>query len=156
MYAASKVYCEGLITAFAEKDLIDATIFRSVSLTGPRYSHGHIFDFYKSLRSNPNELTCLGNGFQTKSYLHIQDCIRALLWSLSNNNTSLEIYNLGTTETCTVRDPIGWIADELGLSPKIQYGESKRGWVRDSPYILLDTDKMLKNGWRPLFLLKKV
>ena len=50
-------------------------------------------------------------------------------------------------KTCTVRDSIGWIADELGLSPKIQYGESKRGWVGDSPYILLDTDKMLKNGW---------
>ena len=124
LYAASKVYCEGLISAFAEKGLIDATVFRFVSLTGPRYSHGHIFDFYKSLRFNPSELTCLGDGFQTKSYLHIKDCIGALLWSLNNNDNPLEVYNLGTTETCTVR-LIGWITDELGAQQKSNMGNRK-------------------------------
>ena len=74
-YGASKIACEGLISAYCEGFNMNGYIFRFVSILGERYTHGHIFDFYKKLKKNPDELVVLGNGKQRKSYLYIHDCI---------------------------------------------------------------------------------
>src|SRR5882762_4253756 len=73
LYGASKLAAEGLISAYAEGFHFQALIFRFVSILGERYSHGHVFDFMKQLRKNPNKLIILGNGKQRKSYLYIED-----------------------------------------------------------------------------------
>jgi UDP-glucose 4-epimerase len=78
LYGASKLACEGMISAYAESFEMQVWIFRFVSILGPRYTHGHVYDFYKQLRDNPHKLTVLGNGHQKKSYLHIADCINAI------------------------------------------------------------------------------
>ena len=146
LYAASKLAAEGLISAYAEAGFIDATIFRFVSILGPRYTHGHVFDFVKQLLANPTALTVLGDGTQTKSYLHVNDCVAALVESLKWNN-SLGIFNIGTTEVVQVRDSIALIIKELKCSPKIQYSGGSQGWVGDNPYILLDTNQIRNTGW---------
>ncbi|MDA9930214.1 NAD-dependent epimerase/dehydratase family protein [Alphaproteobacteria bacterium] len=149
LYASSKLYAEALLTSFYENNLIEGAIFRFVSLTGPRYSHGHIFDFVNRLTLDPESLVCLGNGYQTKSYLHVDDCIRAVMQVIQSGNTDMQIFNLGVSSTCNVRQSIGWISDEMGVSPTVKYGTEKRGWVGDSPYILLDTAKIKGTGWKP-------
>ncbi len=82
LYGASKLAGEGLIHAYCEGFGFEGYIFRFVSILGERYSHGHVFDFYRSLRADPNRLTVLGNGRQRKSYLYVQDCIDAMLLAL--------------------------------------------------------------------------
>src|SRR3989442_16010607 len=79
LYGASKLAAEGLIEAYCEGFGFQGYIFRFVSVLGERYSHGHVFDFFRSLQQNPDELRVLGNGRQRKSYLYIQDCIDAML-----------------------------------------------------------------------------
>ena len=79
LYGASKLACEGLIEAYCEGFGFQAHIFRFVSILGERYTHGHVFDFYKRLSLSPDELHVLGNGKQRKSYLYIQDCLDAML-----------------------------------------------------------------------------
>jgi UDP-glucose 4-epimerase len=73
LYGASKLAGEGLIAAYVSGFGFSGCIFRFVSILGERYTHGHVFDFYKSLRRDPTRLRVLGNGRQRKSYLYIQD-----------------------------------------------------------------------------------
>ena len=92
-----------------------------MSILGERYSHGHVFDFYESLRANPRELRVLGDGHQRKSYLHVADCVDAMLLAIERAPDAVNIFNLGTDEYCEVNDSIGWITDRLGVSPKLTY-----------------------------------
>ncbi len=149
LYAASKVAAEGLIQAFSEAFGIQAYIFRFVSILGPRYSHGHVIDFYRQLLEEPGTLRVLGNGHQRKSYLYVQDCISAILVAIEKASRRVNIFNLGTHETCEVNDSIRWISEYLQLSPEVTYAGGVRGWVGDSPLIFLDCSRIRALGWRP-------
>lgn len=149
LYGASKLAGEGLIQAYCEGFGFQGFIFRFVSILGERYSHGHVFDFYRSLRNNPQELRILGNGLQKKSYLYVHDCIDAIFAAIARGTDKANVYNLGTDEYCQVNDSVGWIAGHLGLDPSRTYSGGDRGWIGDSPFIFLDTAKIRALGWRP-------
>jgi len=119
LYGASKLAAEGLIAAYCETFGIRACLFRFVSILGERYSHGHIFDFYRQLLEHPDYLTVLGNGRQRKSYLYVQDCVDAIFRAMETAAEKVTVLNLGTDEYCEVNDSIGWICGRLGWS---------RGW----------------------------
>ena len=149
LYAASKLAGEGMIAAYCEGFGFQSWIFRFVSILGERYKHGHVFDFYRELKQNPSRLEVLGNGKQRKSYLYIQDCIDAILLALEKSNESVNVLNLGVDGYCEVNDSIGWICEELGVSPKLEYTGGDRGWIGDNPFIFLDTSKIRDLGWKP-------
>jgi len=149
LYGASKTACEGLISAYCEGFGFQSWIFRFVSILGERYSHGHIFDFYYQLNTDPSRLKVLGNGKQRKSYLYVQDCIDAILIALDKASEKVNIFNLGVDEYCEVNDSIGWICQELGVKPRLEYAGGDRGWVGDNPFIFLDTKKIQSLGWNP-------
>jgi UDP-glucose 4-epimerase len=149
LYGASKLGCEGLISAYSEAYNIKSWIFRFVSILGERYTHGHVIDFYRSLIKTPKSLKVLGDGNQKKSYLYVQDCIEAIYLALRKSNQKVNIFNLGTNDYCRVKDSIKWICNELNLSPKLKYNGGKRGWVGDNPFIFLDVKKIKSLGWKP-------
>ena len=149
LYAASKLAGEGLIAAYCGGFGFQSWIFRFVSILGERYTHGHVFDFYRKLKQNPSRLEVLGNGKQRKSYLYIQDCIDAMLFALEKSNEPVNVLNLGVDGYCEVNDSIGWICEELGVSPKLEYSGGDRGWFGDNPFIFLDTSKIRDLGWKP-------
>ena len=154
LYAASKLAGEGMIAAYCEGFGFQSWIFRFVSILGERYTHGHVFDFYRELKQNPSRLKVLGNGKQRKSYLYIQDCIDAILLALEKSNESVNVLNLGVDGYCEVNDSIGWICEELGVSPKLEYTGGDRGWIGDNPFIFLDTSKIRDLGWKPKLSIK--
>ena len=125
IYGASKLAGEGLICAYSEGYNLKCWIFRFVSILGPRYTHGHVYDFYKKLKSDPKKLYVLGNGKQRKSYLHVQDCLRAMDIAIKKSNKKINIFNLGTNDHCEVNDSIKWITDLLKVSPKLEYSGAK-------------------------------
>jgi UDP-glucose 4-epimerase len=149
LYGASKAACEGLIAAYCEGFGFQSWIFRFVSILGERYTHGHVFDFYRKLAKDPSRLSVLGNGKQRKSYLYIQDCIDAMLLAVSKADEKVNIFNLGVDGYCEVNDSIGWICGELGVAPKLEYSGGDRGWIGDNPFIFLDTNKIRSLGWEP-------
>lgn len=155
LYGASKLAAEGLIQAYCEGFNFQAYLFRFVSILGERYTHGHIFDFYKQLLKNPAQLIILGNGKQRKSYLYIQDCLDAILFAMQHANAKINIFNLGTDEYCEVTDSIGWICDYLKLKPNRSYTGGDRGWIGDNPFIFLDTQKIRCLGWKPKLTIKE-
>jgi UDP-glucose 4-epimerase len=149
LYGASKLACEGLISAYCEGYGFQGWIFRFVSILGERYTHGHVFDFYQRLRDDAQTLHVLGNGKQRKSYLYVHDCIDAIFTAIGSAEGKPTILNLGADEYTTVNDSIGWITGALGLAPKLTYAGGERGWVGDSPFIFLDCARMRALGWAP-------
>ena len=149
LYGASKLAAEGLIAAYAAAFGFRTFIFRFVSILGERYTHGHVYDFYRQLLAHPERLDVLGNGQQRKSYLYVQDCIDAILLAASKCEAPVNIFNLGANDSCEVNQSIGWIAGHLGLSPELRYAGGERGWIGDSPFIFLDCSRMRALGWSP-------
>lgn len=154
LYAASKLACEGMIQSYCEGFGFEGYIFRFVSILGDRYSHGHVFDFYRQLLDHPGYLKVLGDGSQRKSYLWVQDCLDAMLHVIQLGTAKsakhrVEVYNLGAPEYCRVTDSIGWICGRLGLNPRLEFSGGARGWIGDNPFIFLDTTKIRATGWQP-------
>jgi UDP-glucose 4-epimerase len=151
LYAASKLAGEGMIAAYAAGYGFTGVICRFVSVLGERYTHGHVFDFYRALKRDPAHLRVLGDGRQEKSYLYVQDCISAILAAVERHHEDrgAHVYNLGTDETLLVDESVALIADHLGLAPEIEHTGGRRGWVGDSPLIHLDTTRISSLGWRP-------
>jgi UDP-glucose 4-epimerase len=155
LYGAAKTASEGFIQAFCEGFGMQSWIFRFVSILGERYSHGHVYDFYKSLRKDPTKLRILGNGKQRKSYLYVQDCVSAILIAIERAKDKVNILNLGTDEYVEVNDSVGYICEALGIKPEREYTGGERGWIGDNPFIFLDCKKMRSLGWAPKLTIRE-
>ncbi len=153
-YGASKLAGESMIQAYCEAYDIQAWIFRFVSILGQRYTHGHVYDFCKQLFKNKKILKTLGNGYQKKSYLHVEDCINAIFVGLRKAKKKINIFNLGTEEYITVRQSIKILCKYLNVKPKIYYSGGRRGWIGDSPFIFLNVKKIKGLGWKPKYSIK--
>ncbi len=159
LYGASKLAAEGLISAYCEGYEFNAVACRFVSLMGPRYTHGHVVDFVKSLKNNEGSLTILGDGTQYKSYFHVYDCMNAMImlyYKLLNNEIKGFLpLNLGTNEGITVKESAELICQTLGYSPKFNFTGGNKGWIGDNPKIELDIRRALKLGWKTEFTIKE-
>jgi UDP-glucose 4-epimerase len=155
LYGASKLAGEALIQAYSAGFGMESFIFRFVSLLGERYSHGHVIDFYRQLEQHPEYLTVLGNGTQRKSYVYVQDCIDAMLMAIERPGSRVNIYNLGTQEHCIVNESIQWICEALDVRPELRYTGGARGWVGDSPFIFLESERIRSIGWRPQLTIRE-
>jgi UDP-glucose 4-epimerase len=154
LYAASKLACEGLIGAYAHGFGFTGVVFRFVSILGERYTHGHVFDFVRSLRADPDRLRVLGDGRQEKSYLYVQDCVSGMLAATAEHADEpgkFEVYNLGADETIVLDRSVAIITNRLELDPVIEHTGGARGWPGDSPLIHLDCSRVRALGWRPTF-----
>ena len=149
LYGASKLASEAVIAAYSEGFGFQSYIFRFVSILGERYTHGHVFDFYKKIKLDPLNLDVLGNGKQRKSYLYVQDCIDGIFLALEKCHEKVNIFNLGVDGFCEINNSVKWICEELGVKPKIHYSGGDRGWIGDNPFIYLDTRKIQALGWQP-------
>jgi UDP-glucose 4-epimerase len=154
LYGASKSAAEAYLGAYAEAGFFSVTIFRFVSILGPRYTHGHVIDFVSQLRKDPAILPVLGDGTQRKSYLDVTDCVAALLSRLEHS-PRYEVFNLGVDSYCTVRESVGWITARLGVDPELEFTGGDRGWVGDNPFIFLDTSAIRSTGWQPKYSIRE-
>ncbi|MEO8549467.1 MAG: NAD-dependent epimerase/dehydratase family protein [Kofleriaceae bacterium] len=155
LYGAAKTAGEALITAFCHGFGFQSWIFRFVSILGERYSHGHVFDFYKQLRADPTSLRILGDGKQRKSYLYVQDCVDAILIAVERATDMVNILNLGTDEYLEVNQSITYMCEALAITPERTYTGGERGWIGDNPFILLDCTKMRALGWVPKLTIRE-
>lgn len=149
LYGASKVAAEALLAAYAHGYGFRAAIFRFVSMLGPRYTHGHVFDFWRQLKRDPTQLSVLGDGTQRKSYLHVKDGVRAMLLGVERQREPVSVLNIGHSDWLSVTESIALICRELRVSPRLSFSGGERGWVGDAPKILLDTRRLCSLGWSP-------
>jgi UDP-glucose 4-epimerase len=152
LYAASKVACETLITAYAHNYDMRAWIFRFGNIVGPNPTHGVIHDFVLRLREERTKLTVLGDGTQAKPYVYVEDCLDGMEFGVANAPAHVNVYNLAVDDQTTVREITDWTIEAMGIDRAqidVQYGDSPRGWRGDVPQVKLDTSRMAQLGWTP-------
>jgi UDP-glucose 4-epimerase len=152
LYGASKLAGEAMIAAYAECFGISATIFRFGNVVGPRGTHGAALDFLKKLAASKTELEVLGDGRQSKPYLHVSDCVAGLLFALDvahPNGPGVEIYNLAPSDQTTVAR-IAELCVQSSPYPKasIRFTGTERGWPGDVPRSRMLPDKLAARGFR--------
>ncbi len=156
-YGAMKLASEGICFSAKENHLNHLRIFRFPNVVGSPATHGVILDFIKKLMNNPKKLNVLGNGLQQKSYLHVNDLIKGMLYlsKVELNKSQNPIFNLGNNDTVTVK----WIAEQTveAFSPKAEiiYESKDRGWIGDVPKFRYNTNKAKKSGWKPILSSKE-
>lgn len=148
-YGASKLAGEAFISSYCHMFGITACVFRFGNVVGPRQTHGVGYDFIKRLLKNNSSLRILGDGMQSKSYIHIQDVVQAVLLANDTLKTPFEIYNVATGDYITVREIAEIIADCMDLKNQVnfEYTGGDRGWNGDVPIVRLNTDKIQSLGW---------
>lgn len=149
LYGASKFACEGLISAFVECFGLSAWIYRFGNVVGPRGTHGAALDFLNKLKLNGEELEVLGDGRQSKPYVHVNDCVGGVLYGLEHASERLNVYNIAPPDFTSVRR----IAELcIAASPypraRIRYTGGDRGWPGDVPHSRLNAEKLNALGYR--------
>ena len=148
LYGASKQAGEGLISSWVGTFAIQAWIFRFANIIGTRGTHGVIFDFIHKLKADPSRLEVLGNGLQEKSYMEVGDCVDGILHVMKNTDKQLNLYNLGSHDTASVKRIAEIVVEETGCEgASIEYTGGDRGWAGDVPRAMLAIDKMLQIGF---------
>jgi UDP-glucose 4-epimerase len=149
LYGASKLAGEALISAFVECFGLQATIFRFGNVVGPRGTHGAALDFLKKLRDKKTELEVLGDGRQSKPYLHVSDCTDGMLFGLDESPDELGIYNLAPPDQTSVAR-IAEMCVQASPYPDatIRFTGGDRGWPGDVPRSRMSPDKLARLGFR--------
>jgi UDP-glucose 4-epimerase len=153
-YGASKLAGEGLMAAYSHMFEVRTISFRFANVVGPNQTHGVGFDFLKKLKSNPKNLEILGDGLQSKPYVHVHDVISAMLIAESESVQISEIYNVSYQDTLSVNEIADLAVSACGLRVEevdYTYSGGKRGWRADVPIVRLNSQKIEKIGWRPTY-----
>jgi UDP-glucose 4-epimerase len=149
-YGASKLAGEALISAYCNMFGLQGRAFRFGNVVGPQQTHGVGFDFVRRLLSEPGQLSILGDGTQSKSYIHVEDVIDAVLTALRIETSPYRVYNVATGDYITVTEIAELAVECLGLAPgsvRFDYSGGDRGWRGDVPVMRLNTERIRALGW---------
>jgi UDP-glucose 4-epimerase len=150
-YGASKMAGEALICAYCLMFGLRGRAFRFGNVVGPRQTHGVTFDFIRKLMNDQNHLEILGDGRQSKSYIHVEDASEAVLTAFHMPQPPFDVYNVATGDYITVTEIAGLVVECLGLDRDrvtFRYSNSPRGWEGDIPVVRLSTERIRALGWR--------
>jgi UDP-glucose 4-epimerase len=148
-YGAAKLAEEGLVSTYAHSHGLRAWVFRFANIVGPRLRGAVVPDFIEKLRADPDTLEILGDGRQEKSYMHIEECLDAMLAVVAGADGAFNVYNLGTRTTTSVDRIADIVAEEMGLDLDREYTGGDRGWTGDVPRMRLSVEKLAGLGWEP-------
>ena len=150
-YGASKLAGETLLCSYAYMFGAATTAFRFGNVVGPRQTHGVGFDFLRRLRKDPTRLTILGDGKQSKSYIHVADVLDAVFRACARDDGPFAAYNVATGDYITVTEIAELAIEVAGLDPSdvaLEYSGGSRGWQGDVPVVRLDTTAIEATGWK--------
>jgi UDP-glucose 4-epimerase len=149
-YGASKLAGEALISSYCHMFDFTGRAFRFGNVVGPRQTHGVGFDFLHRLLKDSRSLRILGDGSQSKSYIHVRDVMDAVLLAAERSTERFAAYNVATGDYITVKE-IAYLAIEcLGLERErvvFEYTGGNRGWKGDVPVVRLNTSRIRSLGW---------
>ncbi|MFA5959867.1 MAG: NAD-dependent epimerase/dehydratase family protein [Tatlockia sp.] len=149
-YGASKLASEAFISSYCHMFDLSACVFRFANVVGPRQTHGVGYDFINKLKKNPSQLAILGDGQQTKSYVHISDVVNAVFLANEALQDKYAVFNVATNDTLSVQEIAQLTVRCMGITQPVtfQYTGGDRGWKGDVPVVHLNTEKMRALGWQ--------
>lgn len=156
LYGASKLAAEGLISAFCHMFDMQAWIYRFANVIGGRQTHGVILDFIRKLKADSRKLAILGDGTQSKSYIHVTDIMDAMFYVIEHAQETVNLFNVATEDYVTVTDIAHSVLGAMGLKDvQLAYSGGDRGWKGDVPVVRFDLEKIHRLGWRARYTAKE-
>lgn len=149
-YGASKLASEALISSYCHMFGLTARVFRFGNVVGPRQTHGVGLDFIAKLRQDPSRLDILGDGNQSKPYIHIDDVVSAVLHGNEHCQDAFGVFNAASADAITVREIADLTVECLGLDAgavEYVYSGGMRGWPGDVPVVRLNCERLRGLGW---------
>jgi UDP-glucose 4-epimerase len=155
LYGASKLFCEGWVSAYSSLFGLKSRIFRLANVVGPRLGHGIVFDLVTSLKRNVGSLEIAGDGKQTKSYVSVHDCLNGILAGCDWYESDVEIFNVGSEDNIDVHSIVDIVEEEMKFPVRAERvfrraGSDGRGWNGDVKKMQLDIGKLKSKGWMPI------
>lgn len=150
-YGASKLASEALIGAYCHMFSMSGLVFRFANVVGPRQTHGVGYDFVRRLKENPTRLRILGDGTQSKSYVHVEDVLEAMSVSATHCDKQFDVFNVATDDYITVKEIAEIAVTETGCDPsRVSYDFTggDRGWKGDVPVVRFNAEKIKSFGWQ--------
>jgi len=148
-YGASKLACEGLISSYGHNFGLQSWMYRFGNIVGTHATHGVILDFIRKLKASPRRLEVLGDGRQSKPYLHVGDCVDGMLFGFAHAKDPVNVFNLAVNDACDVTTIAQTVIAKMGLKGvEIAYTGGSRGWPGDVPRVGLSPEKLARLGWR--------
>jgi UDP-glucose 4-epimerase len=150
-YGASKLAGEALVSAYCHLFDMNGLAFRFANVVGARQTHGVGYDFVRRLRQDPQRLQILGDGKQSKSYIHVDDVLSAIFTATAASTATFDVYNVATDDYITVNEIADITVEESGLQRSkvvYEYTGGDRGWKGDIPVVRFDVSKIKSLGWK--------
>ena len=156
MYGASKLGAEGIISAFCYMFDMQAWMLRFANVVGKNQTHGVGFDFIRKLKEDPKKLLILGDGSQSKSYIHVEDILNAMLFIIARSKEVVNVFNVATDDYITVNEIAEIVIEEMKLKDVIfEYTGGKKGWKGDVPVVRFNLKKIHSLGWKSKYTSKE-
>ncbi|MEM2678019.1 MAG: SDR family NAD(P)-dependent oxidoreductase [Thermofilaceae archaeon] len=152
VYGASKAACENLMHAYSRLYGIRVVVLRYANVVGPRLRHGAVYDFIVKLKGNPSVLEILGDGTQTRSYIHVSDAVEATITAWEKSAGGYEVYNVASEDWITVGEVAEIVVGAMGLrGVEFVYRPVLHGvgWPGDVKRVALKIEKLKSLGWKP-------
>ncbi len=148
-YGASKLGSEAILAAYSHMFGIRVAVFRFANVVGPKQTHGVTYDFARRLRDDSTALRILGDGNQSKAYIHVSDVVSAMLTLTDRRWEGFEVFNVGTGDYITVTEIADLVVERMGLvDVRYKYTGGARGWMGDVPVVRFRSDKLASLGWQ--------
>lgn len=151
-YGASKLAGESLLSSYCHMFGFMGRAFRFANVVGRRQTHGVAYDFIRRLKTSPEKLDVLGNGLQSKPYIHVSDVIEGVLAGVQDDSSAFKVYNVAPLDYANVREIVSVVTSEMELEDvTVHYGPGPTGWKGDVPVVRLSSDRLRQLGWRSRF-----
>ena len=143
-YALTKLLGENLVMHYAKVYKMPNTSLRFFNAYGPRSrttgAYGAVFGVFLAQKLSGKPLTIVGDGNQTRDFIHVDDLVEALLM-VSKKRPTQKIYNLASGNETSVNKIAELIGGKKTYIPK-RPGEPDRS--------LADITKIKQEiGWQP-------
>lgn len=156
MYGATKLGAEGMISAYTHLFGSQAWIVRPANIIGPRATHGVVFDFVHKLLADPTTLYILGDGQQSKSYVHVYDVLDAIELVQQEAQERVNIFNVASNSFISVNEIADVVIRALRLKRvKVVHSGGTIGWPGDVATVRLRSTRLKRLGWRPNFTARR-
>jgi UDP-glucose 4-epimerase len=148
-YGASKLAGETLLSAYCHMYDMQARCFRFANVVGSSQTHGVGYDFIRKLTADPKRLKILGDGRQSKSYIHVTDVIAAIRLFDRPLPERFDCFNVATEDYLSVNEIADLAVEVMGLRDvAYDYTGGDRGWKGDIPIVRFNSNKVRALGWK--------
>lgn len=144
-YSASKFAGEELCRMYSKLWNVNTVCFRYFNVYGERMpskgQYAPVVGIFLKQKGKNVPLTVVGDGQQSRDFVHVQDVINANIIAANNKNCFGNTYNIGTSKSCSVIDIAKFISDNIvHIPPRI--GEAR--------HTKADCTKFINStGWSP-------